>query len=78
MKNKYSAFTLSEVLITIGIIGVISAITLPVVINKINDMHFNSLRKKALSAIEQAYWQIYEEQGAFPEGLCSLNDSKCF
>ena len=78
MKNKYSAFTLSEVLITLGIIGVISAITLPVVINKINDMHFNSLRKKALSAIEQAYWQIYEEQGAFAESLCDSNNSQCF
>ena len=78
MKNKDFGFTLSEVLITLGIIGVVAAITLPVVINKINDIKFNSQRKKALSAIEQVYWQIYEEHGAFPEGLCSINDSKCF
>lgn len=78
MKNKNFGFTLSEVLITLGVIGVVAAITLPIVINKINDMQFNSLRKKALSAIEQVYWQIYEEYGAFPEGLCTLNDSKCF
>ncbi len=78
MKNKYFGFTLSETLITLGIIGVVAAITLPTIINKINDMHYNSLRKKALSTIEQAYWQIYEEQGAFPESLCTNNNSKCF
>lgn len=76
--NKKIAFTLSEILIALGVIGVVAALTLPSVINKINDKHFNSLRKKALSAIEQAYWQIYEEQGVFPENLCSSGNSKCF
>ncbi len=34
MKKKYIAFTLSEVLITLGIIGVVAAITMPTLINK--------------------------------------------
>ena len=72
------AFTLAEVLITLSIIGVVAAITLPVIINKINDIHFTAQRKKALSVIEQVYLQIYTEQGIYPEDMCSLNDSSCF
>lgn len=33
MKTKYSGFTLAEVLITLGIIGIVAAMTLPSVIN---------------------------------------------
>ena len=33
MKKKYNAFTLSEVLITLGIIGVVAALTMPTLIN---------------------------------------------
>lgn len=45
------AFTLAEVLITIGIIGVVAAITMPVLINKINDMVFLNQRKKAYAEL---------------------------
>ena len=34
---KFKAFTLSEVLITLAIIGVVAAITLPTFITKINN-----------------------------------------
>lgn len=33
MKTKYSGFTLAEVLITLGIIGIVAAMTLPSVIS---------------------------------------------
>lgn len=33
MKKKYNAFTLAEVLITLGIIGVVAALTMPTIIN---------------------------------------------
>lgn len=32
MKKNYNGFTLSEVLITLGVIGIIAAMTLPVLI----------------------------------------------
>lgn len=53
MYNR-SAFTLVEVLITLGIIGVVSAIILPTVINKINDLQYSRAREKALSTIGEA------------------------
>lgn len=44
---KVRGFTLAELLITIGIIGVISAITIPSLINKTQEMeNYNRFRKK--------------------------------
>lgn len=49
-----SGFTLAEVLITLGIIGVVAAITMPVLINKINDTVYENQRKAAQSKLSQA------------------------
>lgn len=51
--KKY-AFTLAEVLITLAVVGVVSAMTLPVLINKINDMQYDRARQKALASIGEA------------------------
>ncbi len=37
-----TAFTLAEVLITLGIIGIVAAMTLPVVTTKVNNIKFKS------------------------------------
>ena len=42
-------FTLAEVLITLGIIGVVAAMTMPVLINKIGDIVIQNQNKKAQS-----------------------------
>ena len=47
-------FTLAEVLITLGIIGVVAAITLPVLINKIHDKEYDRAKEKALMSIGEA------------------------
>lgn len=54
MKKYFNAFTLSEVLITLGIIGVVAAMTMPVLINKINDREYDRAREKALYSIGEA------------------------
>ena len=46
IKNK--AFTLAEVLITLAIIGVVSAIVIPTVVKNYNDRKYNTARLKAL------------------------------
>ena len=50
---KY-AFTLAEVLITLTIIGVIAAITIPVSITNSQDEAFRSALKKSISGLNQA------------------------
>ncbi|MDD3237086.1 MAG: type II secretion system protein [Candidatus Gastranaerophilales bacterium] len=47
MSNKDKAFTLAEVLITLVIIGVIAALTIPAVINTTKDREFEVAAKKA-------------------------------
>ncbi len=53
LSRKY-AFTLSEVLITLGIIGVVAAMTMPSLMNKIQNRHLVTALKKAYSVLSQA------------------------
>ena len=57
------AFTLAEVLITLVIIGVIAAITVPSLINKTNNQETVSRLKKAYSTFAQATNLIIAEEG---------------
>ena len=52
-KRKFG-FTLAEVLITLGIIGVVAAITIPTVINKTRNIETISRLKKIYSVLSQA------------------------
>ena len=53
MNNKY-AFTLAEVLITLVIVGVIAAITIPATITNPQNEAFKSALNKAISGLDQA------------------------
>ena len=52
---KRVAFTLAEVLITLGIIGVVAAITMPVVIDKIQKLVLKNQFSKAYNTLIQAW-----------------------
>lgn len=49
-----AGFTLAEVLITLGIIGVVAAMTIPTLISNTNSAKFKSQYKKTLSTLNQA------------------------
>ncbi len=51
--NKRFGFTLAEVLITLGIIGVVAAMTIPNLIANTNSARFSSGFKKALASVAQ-------------------------
>jgi len=51
---KKAAFTLAEVLITLGIIGVVAAMTIPVLINKYRAKELQTRLKRADAIIQQA------------------------
>lgn len=53
MKKRFG-FTLAEVLITLGIIGVVAAMTIPTLIANTNSARFRSQFKKSVSTLAQA------------------------
>ena len=53
VSNK-KAFTLAEVLITLGIIGVVAAMTIPNLIANVNGQRYRSQFKKTISTLNQA------------------------
>lgn len=59
------AFTLAEVLITLGIIGVVAAMTIPTVSKNIQDAEFKSAWKKQYSALNQVASQVLRENESF-------------
>ena len=62
--KKRAAFTLAEVLITLGIIGIVAAMTLPVIISNIKAQQLRTAFLKGYSVITQAF-ELYN------------NDSNC-
>ena len=60
---KRFGFTLAEVLITLVIIGVIAAMTIPTLMNNTNQQEFRVGLKKAISALNQAMSLNYALEG---------------
>ena len=60
---KKFGFTLAEVLITLVIIGVIAAMTIPTLMNNTNQQEFRVGLKKAISALNQAMSLNYALEG---------------
>ena len=73
--HKRTAFTLAEVLITLGIIGIVAAITLPTIINNYRIKVLENQFKKADSIIQQAVQKTANEYGY--TSLAELNVAGC-
>ncbi len=74
---KKVAFTLAEVLITLGIIGVVAAMTIPTLQAKIQEKRYTTQYKKIFSELNQAMLLLQEDE-SLPSTLCRANDSECF
>jgi len=75
-KLYVSAFTLAEVLITLGIIGVVAAITIPTLMNKTQDAEFKNAMKKQYSGLSQAYQQLkMDNDGDFVSAISACSNS---
>ncbi|MBR1754247.1 type II secretion system protein [bacterium] len=67
---KKNAFTLAEVLITLGIIGVVAALTIPTLMQKTNDKEISAAIKKSFANISNAIQLAEAEHGS----IKSLDD----
>jgi prepilin-type N-terminal cleavage/methylation domain-containing protein len=68
-KNKKTAFTLAEVLITLAIIGIVAALTIPNLITNYRKKQTVVKLQKAISVLNQAYRQSYDELGSPEDNL---------
>lgn len=62
-------FTLTEVLVTLAIIGVVAALTIPALITNIQQQQYHTAFKKYYAEISQAFNLIKEDHGGTLENL---------
>lgn len=66
-QRKVSAFTLAEVLITLGIIGVVAAMTIPTLLANTQKTVMENKFKKAVATLSQAMYNGISEERLTPE-----------
>lgn len=71
---KKLGFTLAEVLITLVIIGVIAAMTVPTLMNNTNAQEYRSALKKAISGLNQALTLNYALEGLSAQDYSTGSD----
>lgn len=69
--NRYSAFTLAEVLITLGIIGIVASMTIPSLISNYQKTQYITGLKKAYSEFNQALAQMANDNGCPGDLKCT-------
>lgn len=74
IKNRL-AFTLAEVLITLGIIGVVAAMTIPLLISSYQKTQYITGLKKAYSIWNQALLQMASDSGCPGDLSCFFDSS---
>lgn len=82
--TKRFGFTLAEVLITLGIIGVVAAMTMPTLMNQTQGAQYKTAYKKALSALSQAVtlnvaldeWNFADATGEDPYLITKMLSSR--
>ena len=79
MRKNKGAFTLAEVLITLGVMGIVAAMTLPAFVQKHNEKVIVSKLKKSYSTMQQAYLMAVKDKGTpdlwgLVDNLTSEND----
>lgn len=67
--NISKAFTMSEVLITLVVVGVVAAMTLPSLISKINLSQYIAQLKVSYSILSQAHSALITEYGTFQASI---------
>jgi len=75
MKDLKKAFTLAEVLITLGIIGIVAALTIPMLMNNSQDAQLKTAWKKNYSVLSNATNLIKNDNGGAMAGVFTSGQS---
>ena len=71
---KHFGFTMAELMITIGVVGVVAAITIPLLIQNSNTRKFTTQLKKSLSTLNQAAISAQAQYDMDYGSLSSVSD----
>lgn len=74
-KAKSMAFTLSEILLVLSVIGVVSALTIPTLIQKVSDDQYKTAWKKAYTDVSAVSMRIAVDNGGSLAGVFGTNSS---
>lgn len=74
MRNSHKGFTLAEVLITLGIIGVVAAMTIPTLVNNYQKQHYVVQLKKNYSMLSQAFTVFAADRNCIGDIQCALGE----
>ena len=66
--TRFLAFTLAEVLITLGVIGIVAAMTIPTLINNYRAAEMKTRLTKSYSLISQAFELMKIDNGGYIDG----------
>lgn len=65
MKKYFFAFTIAEILVTLGIIGIVAAMTIPSLLTRVNEQHNITRLKQTYSLLYQALKLAENDGGDF-------------
>ena len=74
--NRRKAFTMAEVLITLAIIGIVAALTVPIVMTKFRQHEYRTAGKKAFSELSAAIQTLNLQYGLTIEDYVNSNDTQ--
>ena len=75
--SKNKAFTLAEVLVTLVVIGVVAALVIPSLAQKIQDSTYKAAWKSTFSDLNQATSKLLTDNGSDLKQLCGADDTNC-
>lgn len=73
--QRYTAFTLSEILITLAIIGVVAALTLPTLVSMYQKTQYVTALKKVYAELSQVFKLYMADEGVTDLSQTSLYDT---
>ena len=76
--QRYTGFTLAEVLITLGIIGIVVNMTIPTLMNNVQNQEMKVALKKIYAVLTQATMSLMSDNSSTLKGLCNADDNDCF
>lgn len=76
LRNNKKAFTLAEVLVTLAVIGVVAALTIPSIVKSTNKQQQATKAKAAFSLLSRATLQLKANNNGAMQGNCFDTDSE--